>query len=210
MRVLAWFFAVVSVSSYANDWSWQDLAQEIDAPSYSNHFKDYDIRARYDLMMIVDYQNSHDDQKLAREDDYRQALLRFAEKGVNILELIEEQKQIDEDHSDWNMKVNNDLIGKQGRLPGFIVPLEFDNLTVTEFILVPTAGACIHTPPPPANQMVVVSFPQGVQFRGLYTPVWVEGTLAQQTNSSNIELSDGATDVTTAYTMDAQSVEVYE
>ncbi|MGR5502693.1 DUF3299 domain-containing protein [Vibrio sp. DNB22_10_4] len=210
MRILAWFFAIVSVSAYANDWSWQDLAQEIDAPSYSNHFKDYDIRARYDLMMIVDYQNSHDDEKLARENDYRQALLRFAEKDVNILELIEEQKQIDEDHSDWNMKVNNDLIGKQGRLPGFIVPLEFDNLTVTEFILVPTAGACIHTPPPPANQMVVVSFPQGVQFRGLYTPVWVEGTLAQQTNSSNIELSDGATDVTTAYTMEAQSVEVYE
>lgn len=210
MRVLAWFFAVVSVNSYANDWSWQDLAQEIDAPSYSNHFKDYDIRARYDLMMIVDYQNSHDEERSAREDDYHQALIRFAEKGVNILELIEEQKQIDEDHSDWNMKVNNDLIGKQGRLPGFIVPLEFDNLTVTEFILVPTAGACIHTPPPPANQMVVVSFPQGVQFRGLYTPVWVEGTLAQQTNSSNIELSDGATDVTTAYTMEAQSVEVYE
>nr|WP_112477884.1 DUF3299 domain-containing protein [Vibrio variabilis] len=147
MRVLAWFFAVVSVSSYANDWSWQDLAQEIDAPSYSNHFKDYDIRARYDLMMIVDYQNSHDEERPAREADYRQALLRFAEKGVNILELIEKQKQIDEDHSDWNMKVNNDLIGKQGRLPGFIVPLEFDNLTVTEFILVPTAGACIHTHP---------------------------------------------------------------
>ncbi|WP_353496236.1 DUF3299 domain-containing protein [Vibrio chaetopteri] len=210
MRILAWFFAVVSVSSYANDWSWQDLAQEIDAPSYSNHFKDYDIRARYDLMMIVDYQNSHDEEKSTREDDYRQALLRFAEKGINILDLIEEQKLIDEDHSDWNMKVNNDLIGKQGRLPGFIVPLEFDNLTVTEFILVPTAGACIHTPPPPANQMVVVSFPQGVKFRGLYTPVWVEGTLAQQTNSSNIELSDGATDVTTAYTMEAQSVEVYE
>ncbi|MGF1771574.1 DUF3299 domain-containing protein [Vibrio wakamikoensis] len=210
MRVLAWFFAVVSVSGYANDWSWQDLAQEIDAPSYTNHFKDYDIKSRYDLMMVVDYQNSHDDERVVREEDYRQALLRFAEKGVNILALIEEQKEIDEDHSDWNMKVNNDLIGKQGRLPGFIVPLEFDNLTVTEFILVPTAGACIHTPPPPANQMVVVSFPQGVQFRGLYTPVWVEGTLAQQTNSSNIELSDGATDVTTAYTMEAQSVEVYE
>lgn len=41
------------------------------------------------------------------------------------------------------------LQGKDVSIPGFMVPLEDDDNEVTEFLLVPYAGACIHTPPPP-------------------------------------------------------------
>lgn len=58
--------------------------------------------------------------------------------------------------------------------------------------------------------MVVVSYPKGIEFRGLYSPVWVEGTLLEQSTASNIELSDGNTEVMSAYTMTADNVTVYE
>lgn len=41
------------------------------------------------------------------------------------------------------------------KIPGFVVPLEFnDEMVITEFFLVPFFGACIHVPPPPPNQMI--------------------------------------------------------
>ena len=39
------------------------------------------------------------------------------------------------------------------KIPGFVVPLEMkEGTTVTEFLLVPFFGACLHQPPPPPNQ----------------------------------------------------------
>lgn len=49
-----------------------------------------------------------------------------------------------------------ELEGRMARLPGFVVPLESSKEGVSEFLLVPYFGACIHTPPPPANQIIVV------------------------------------------------------
>ena len=49
-----------------------------------------------------------------------------------------------------------ELAGQNLALPGFVLPLEYDGKKVTEFLLVPWVGACIHTPPPPPNQMVHV------------------------------------------------------
>src|SRR6187399_1445007 len=46
--------------------------------------------------------------------------------------------------------------GKKVKVPGFMVPLEDEEEMVTEFLLVPYVGACIHTPPPPPNQIVLV------------------------------------------------------
>lgn len=67
------------------------------------------------------------------------------------------------------------LQGVKGRLPGFAVPLDFDGDKVYSFLLVPYFGACIHTPPPPANQMVYVEIEQGFVLPSLYDPVVIEG-----------------------------------
>ncbi|MFW7377234.1 MAG: DUF3299 domain-containing protein [Oligoflexus sp.] len=61
------------------------------------------------------------------------------------------------------------------RIPGFVVPLEYSSKEATEFILVPTYGACIHVPPPPPNQMVIVKMKSGVAPRREHGPVWVHG-----------------------------------
>ncbi|WP_123713847.1 DUF3299 domain-containing protein [Sinobacterium caligoides] len=88
------------------------------------------------------------------------------------------------------------------RVPGFIVPLEFnDKQEVTQFFLVPYFGACIHVPPPPPNQIIFVRYPPGLKQEELYTPYWVSGVL----ETSLVE-NDMAT---AAYSMQMQSFETY-
>jgi uncharacterized protein len=70
------------------------------------------------------------------------------------------------------------LNGVQVRVPGFMVPLEDWEEQVTEFLLVPYFGACIHTPPPPPNQMAHVLMMRNRKVAvNLWDPVWVVGTL---------------------------------
>ncbi|WP_432455432.1 DUF3299 domain-containing protein [Agarivorans sp. QJM3NY_29] len=76
-----------------------------------------------------------------------------------------------------NVSVNKALDGKTLRIPGFIVPLESDGELIKAFLLVPYFGACLHYPPPPPNQIVYVTYKQGVQLEDIWDPVWVEGTI---------------------------------
>ncbi|PUB11348.1 DUF3299 domain-containing protein [Yoonia sediminilitoris] len=68
---------------------------------------------------------------------------------------------------DWN--------GQVVRLPGFIVPIDYSGTGVTAFILVPYVGACVHVPPPPANQLVFVTTEEPYESEGLFEPVNVVG-----------------------------------
>lgn len=73
-----------------------------------------------------------------------------------------------------------ELNGKEVKIPGFVVPLEGDDVNLTEFLLVPYFGACIHVPPPPSNQIVYVKFEKGVPVENLYDAVWVSGKLSTE------------------------------
>jgi uncharacterized protein len=80
-----------------------------------------------------------------------------------------------------------ELDGKRVRLPGFIVPLETNGTLISEFLLVPYYGACIHVPPPPANQTVYVRMPPERAFQGkLFDTIWVTGTLKVTPTSSEL------------------------
>jgi len=70
------------------------------------------------------------------------------------------------------------LRGRNIKIPGFIVPLESTGKGISEFLLVPYFGACIHTPPPPANQIIHVHARPPVKGFETMDAVWVSGTLA--------------------------------
>ena len=75
--------------------------------------------------------------------------------------------------------VNPAMDGQKIRIPGFVVPLEFDeDQTISQFFLVPYFGACLHMPPPPPNQIILVDAPDGVQMSALYEPFWLEGEVS--------------------------------
>lgn len=94
------------------------------------------------------------------------------------------------------------LNGKKVRIPGYVVQLEGNADAVTEFLLVPYFGACIHVPPPPPNQIIHVVYPEGVPYENTYDAVWVEGTI-------KTERTDGELAVT-GYSMAADSVTAYQ
>lgn len=69
------------------------------------------------------------------------------------------------------------------RLPGYVVPLEYTEGELTELLLVPYFGACIHTPPPPANQIVHINLAKAQRVRSMET-VWVSGTMRTKRGDS--------------------------
>ena len=76
-----------------------------------------------------------------------------------------------------NAPVNTALVGQVVRIPGFVVPLEDTKDGLKEFLLVPYFGACVHSPPPPANQIVHVLPKSPAKGLRSMDAVWISGTL---------------------------------
>lgn len=84
--------------------------------------------------------------------------------------------------------VNSELDGQTIRLSGFVAPLSYEDELITEFLLVPTFGACIHVPPPPPNQTVLVTLDtsEGLTIEDSWGPVWVEGTMTVSATTTDL------------------------
>jgi hypothetical protein len=91
--------------------------------------------------------------------------------------------------------------GLSVRIPGFVVPVEFDEESITEFFLVPYFGACIHSPPPPPNQIIYVHAPKGLKLETLYDPFWISGKLSTSLVENYM--------ATAAYSLKMTSYEAY-
>jgi hypothetical protein len=94
------------------------------------------------------------------------------------------------------------LDGKRVKLPGFVVPLEGDGRAISEFLLVP-AGACIHVPPPPANQAVYVKIPEDdTQAHNVFDAVWGVGIMSAKPFTTDF--------ATAGYQIKAEKIIPYE
>ncbi|MBK0052693.1 DUF3299 domain-containing protein [Stenotrophomonas sp. S39] len=94
------------------------------------------------------------------------------------------------------------LDGQRVRLPGYVVPLDFDDSgNVKELLLVPFYGACLHVPAPPSNQVVHVLLQRPREIGALEVPVWIEGTMAVKLSASSMAMS--------SYQLTATSIKRY-
>ncbi|MDR1243501.1 MAG: DUF3299 domain-containing protein [Deltaproteobacteria bacterium] len=99
-----------------------------------------------------------------------------------------------------NSAANMLLQGKAVKLRGFVVPLEREEGSgLKEFLLVPYFGACIHTPPPPSNQIVHITLEQPVDGIESMDTVAVYGRIAVAQGMAEA--------VRTGYAMQADKVE---
>ena len=111
----------------------------------------------------------------------------------------QEQALMRELREAWdNAPTRPELDGAKLRMPGYVVPLERSGESLQEFLLVPYFGACIHSPPPPANQIVHVRLAKPAKLRSMDV-IWASGTLRTQRNDSPMGAS--------GYAMDAVQVE---
>ncbi|WP_022960847.1 DUF3299 domain-containing protein [Halopseudomonas pelagia] len=103
----------------------------------------------------------------------------------------------------YSTRVVDSMDAQELKIAGFPVPLETNERgAYTSFFLVPYAGACIHVPPPPPNQIILVDYPQGIRIDDIYEAFWMSGTLHIDQTSN--ELADAS------YRFDADKVWVYD
>ena len=134
----------------------------------------------------------------------------LAASGVDPAALLEKIEKLSEEADIRNRTLVSELDGHVIKLPGYVLPLDFEGTLVRSFLLVPYVGACIHVPPPPPNQIVHVQLKQGFESKELFAPVWVTGRISAGMDKTSLTLVDGSTDVNFGYALQATKVEPYE
>lgn len=134
-----------------------------------------------------------------------EAMPTLKKMGIDIAAVMTKRKEI-------RTTVVEDINGNNVRIPGYLLPLEFSQEMVTEFLLVPYVGACIHVPPPPPNQIVHVETApkKGYVMKKLFDPVWVTGVISVQSMVKELYLVDGSAGVDIGYTLQANQIEPYK
>lgn len=128
--------------------------------------------------------------------------------GIPYSQIIGEG-ELDEQNDTWKpiydanaTALNPALAGAFIRMPGYIVPLELTGQATSAFLLVPYVGACVHTPPPPPNQLVFTTVDPPWPLGDPWNAVWVTGTMQTQLQSHDI--------ADTGYVLTASKIELFE
>lgn len=206
ISILLTLFSTASFASEPVTLDWQHLRPETTQTQVT--LPDLAYQHKLKLQRIFTLMHSSNPQDAERIEEIKAELKKEDIDADALLQMREEyiasQKRAAE-------TITTKFDGQKVRIPGFLVPIEFSNAMVaTEFLLVPVAGACIHMPPPPANQIVRVSYPEGYEMRTVQYPVWVEGTINSRLKTENVYIVDGASDITMGYSLSASKVVDYQ
>lgn len=127
--------------------------------------------------------------------------------GIPYSEIIGEG-DIDYLNDTWNpiydangVKLNEALDGQYIKMPGFVVPLDFSEDGTREFLFVPYVGACVHVPPPPANQLIYATSEEPWLSEHPWDAIWVTGTLQTQIQDTDLGQS--------GYVIEVDNIELY-
>ena len=73
------------------------------------------------------------------------------------------------------------------KIAGYFVPLEETDVgELDELLFVPYYGACIHVPPPPANQIIYAKLQKPMSETSMFDAYWLEGTLLAQPHDNEL------------------------
>ena len=144
-----------------------------------------------------------DTEELYKEVD--KAVPELKKAGIDIVKVMAKIKLI-------QTSIVEELNGQRIRIPGYLLPLETSGTKVTEFLLVPYVGACIHVPPPPPNQIIHVKIVQkeGYRIKKLYEPVWATGVISAKSMVKDLYLVDCSAGINIGYSMQADHIEPYK
>jgi uncharacterized protein len=190
--------------------TWDDLSIKLSAAE--NPFAALSMDQ---LELLVDVASARDrkargvalsPQELANE---KAATDKLKHAGIDVDALLRTRDEIAEKKRAQASAVNPALNGKLVRIPGYLLPLEFSGKQVTEFLLVPWVGACIHTPPPPPNQIVHVKSDKPFEMNGNFDAVWVTGRITAGAAKKSVYLTDGSSEIDVGYSMRASQLERY-
>ncbi|MGD1453815.1 DUF3299 domain-containing protein [Vibrio harveyi] len=205
--LLAGLVLLASSNVSADQLSWEQLLP-VDVPQIEDPFVKLTDQQLFELGSLARYRDA---QNLNEQQKQTMKELEDSLKAddLDIEWLFKKREEITQHRRMLASMPNTTLTEDTYEIPGFVTPVEFNNDVVTKFFLVPTMGACIHTPPPPANQIVLVDYPKGLKLTSLYEPIWVKGDLHVKKTKADVSYSDGASNVETIYQMDKVSIRPY-
>lgn len=216
--LLAMLVGLPAYASESIEIGWEDL--EAKGLDFQDPFEELDEEQIYKLALVAQFReveatiNKKDrDTKAFQniEKDYKAAVAFLEKEGIDIEGLLALRGEITEKRRKRAQTPNKEIDGKNVRIPGYLLPLEFTEKEVTEFLLVPWVGACIHTPPPPPIQIVHVNVDKGFNLAGaMYTPVWVEGKIVIESSNPELDFVDGVQNIEVGYKIDGGKVEEYK
>ncbi|UCH74828.1 MAG: DUF3299 domain-containing protein, partial [Rhodospirillales bacterium] len=139
------------------DLGWEDLVPEM--ADFEDPFLELSDDVKADLGVVYRVRVLKRDTSEERVREADAIAEKLTKSGIDVDGLISRVDEIRELRRQRAEGLDLSLSGQSIRMGGYLLPLEFTGKATTEFLLVPYVGACIHTPPPPANQIVHVSYP---------------------------------------------------
>ena len=191
--------------------SWPDLLPPL--PPIQDPLQSLTADQRIELETILWVRQLNDAERAERQEIVEEAQ-RFEDSlrknGIIVDKLIQDYAVYDRKLTQRQGKVNETLAGAQIAIKGYLLPLEFAPDGVSEFLLVPYVGACIHVPAPPPNQIMLVTLAEKIQVNEVYTPVEITGKLATKSASKKLFLVDGASDINIGYHIENAGMKIVE
>jgi hypothetical protein len=213
-RVLLAFWALWMTGAYAEEprtLGWDDLSVKVSAAD--NPFANLSIEQLSALGDVAGLRARKARGVTLTAEEVgieKKALAKLRQDGIDVDGLLAKREAIAEKKRAAASTVNPAIDGKLIRIPGYVLPLEFSGTKVTEFLLVPWVGACIHTPPPEPNQIVYVKPDKAFEIRRMFDAVWVTGRIAATGSKRSVEIVDGSADIDVGYSLRANRVEPYQ
>lgn len=196
----------------ARELTWSDLlpkeTQEFDDP-----FEKLSEEQLLDLGMVARIRYLLETEKIRPDGpdaaEEKRLVAQLTEQGIEVDWLLAQRARVAEMRQKRAETVDEGVNGQRIRIPGYLLPLQRDERGITEFLLVPWVGACIHTPPPPPNQMIHVPVPEGTEDRGRFTAIWLEGRILLEPAAYDLFLVDGTRSINVAYTFELEAITEY-
>jgi hypothetical protein len=180
--------------------SWEDLKPY---PKFKDPFKKLSSYELYKLGTLDKIERDKSEKDLTTESlEIKKALEQWlTQRDIDYSYLLSIKDSIEDKRKEQLSGVNLTLDGTKVKISGYLLPLNFQNEKANQFLLVPWVGACIHTPPPPKNQIVYIQTSSWIDAFALFEPVSVSGGIQILNSRNDLFLSDGTSQIESAYSM---------
>lgn len=205
------FLCGAALAETPREITWDDLVPQMGVPD--NPVMQLSGDQQYDLQYLHNIRQLMSEDKISPVDiQYEEGIElthKLEQQGLDVDKLVQHFDQLLKEVDKRNKTPAKELDGQLVRMPGYALPLEYSETAVREMLLVPDIGACIHTPPPPANQTVYVTLSEPYKAEELYEAVWVTGRMKVVSTQKSVAYSDGGSNVESIYTLEGIKVEPY-
>lgn len=191
---------------------WSDLQGKI--PDYDDPFKKL---TKDQLFYLSVYARVKEMQKISPKrvnegmlKDAKNAEEILKKEGIDIVYLLSQRDAIKKLRTEAASSVNTDLNNSNISMSGFMLSLEFNQGKTNKFLLVPVVGACVHTPPPPINQIIYVETKTPIDAGTRFTAVTINGKIITQKMSNDLFLVDGTDKISSGYIVQTDNVSKFK